>query len=132
MDTTTREMEFGSSSGPAFGQEADEPMSRGDQARATYEKAKEKASEVATKMADAASYVGHKAEDAATYVGQKADRATCAVGGALEETGHYLREDGLRNISEDVTNVIRRNPVPSLLVGVGFGFLLAQAMSRRG
>lgn len=68
---------------------------------------------------------------AAAYAGQKAEDATSSVGGALENTGHYLKEDGLRHIASDVTELIRRNPVPAMLIGIGLGFLVAQASSRR-
>ncbi len=68
---------------------------------------------------------------AAAYAGQKAEDATSSVGGALENTGHYLKEDGLRHIASDVTELIRRNPIPAMLIGIGLGFLVAQASSRR-
>jgi hypothetical protein len=31
----------------------------------------------------------------------------------------------------DLTNLIKRNPIPSLLIGVGLGFLLARITSSR-
>jgi hypothetical protein len=34
-------------------------------------------------------------------------------------------------MAEDVTNLIRRNPIPALLIGIGAGFLLARAMTPR-
>ena len=34
----------------------------------------------------------------------------------------------LREIGDDLTNLIRRNPIPALLLGVGVGFLLARAI----
>ena len=55
---------------------------------------------------------------AAAYAGQKAEDATSSVG-------------GLRHIASDVTELIRRNPVPAMLIGIGLGFLVAQASSRR-
>lgn len=81
---------------------------------------------------DVASNIGHNVSDAASYVRHKADDAAATVGGALEDTGHYLREDGVHNIATDLTNVIRRNPVSSLLAGMAVGFLIAQATQRRG
>ena len=33
-------------------------------------------------------------------------------------------------MAEDLTDLIRRNPIPALLVGVGLGFLLARATTR--
>lgn len=80
---------------------------------------------------EAASTVAHSVSDAATYVGQKAESATSSVGGAMENTGHYLKNDGLQHMTSDVAEMIRRNPVPAVLIGMGLGFLLAQATSRR-
>jgi len=45
----------------------------------------------------------------------------------LESSGHYLQEEGIAGIADDLTDVIRRNPIPALLVGIGLGFLLARA-----
>jgi hypothetical protein len=33
-------------------------------------------------------------------------------------------------MGEDLTNLIRRNPLPAVLVGIGIGYLLARATSR--
>jgi hypothetical protein len=49
-----------------------------------------------------------------------------AVGEKFETGGRYLEEKGLKGIGDDVTNLIRNNPVPSLLVGMGVGFLIAK------
>lgn len=79
----------------------------------------------------AAANVASSVSDAASYAGQKAEDATGSVGGALESTGHYLKEDGLRHIASDATELIRRNPMPAMLLGVGLGFLVALASGRR-
>jgi len=103
-----------------------------------------------------ASAAVHKAEDAGTFVGHRAEDATGAVGSGmkqlgstirenapkqgmlagagaavadtLESGGRYLEEHKLQEIGEDVTNMIRRNPIPAVLIGIGIGFLLAKAM----
>jgi hypothetical protein len=122
------------------------------------DKAREMASNVADKARDAASNVADKAKDAASTLGQKAEDATHAVGsgmqslggtvreklphegaigaaassiaGSLESGGQYLKEEGLSGIAEDVTNLIRRNPVPAMLVGLALGFIIARATTR--
>jgi hypothetical protein len=53
-----------------------------------------------------------------------------AVAKKLEAGGHYLEEKGLKGIGEDITSMIRRNPVPALLIGMGVGFLVARMMRR--
>jgi hypothetical protein len=102
------------------------------------------ASTVAQKAGDAASYAGRKAEDAASGLGSgmkslagtirehtpdkgMLGSATSAVADTLESGGRYLQEHGLSGIGDDMTNLIRRNPIPAVLVGIGIGFLLARA-----
>lgn len=119
------------------------------------ETAKETASAMGEAARGAASAVAEKAGEAATYVGKKAEGATSAVGsgmknlagtirenmphegvlgsaggavaGTLESGGRYLEQHGLSGIGEDVTGLIRRNPVPAVLIGIGIGFLIARA-----
>jgi hypothetical protein len=59
------------------------------------------------------------------YVGQ----ATRGIAGGLEQGGQYLREEGLTGAFEDMTNIIRRNPLPALVIGFGIGFLLGNLTS---
>jgi hypothetical protein len=110
-------------------------------------KAKDVGAAVTQKMGEAASFVGKRAEDAAAAMGAgmkslggtirehapnsgMAGSATTAVADSLESGGRYLQEHGLSGICADLTNVIRRNPIPALLIGIGAGFLLARATSR--
>lgn len=111
------------------------------------------------KLHDAASCVAHAAEHAAAYVGQTAETAAAAVGSrlqslstgvrehmpssglcgsassaladTLEKAGHDLQKEGLRGIAQDMTDLVRRNPIPALLLGVGVGFLVGRATTRR-
>lgn len=117
--------------------------------------AKEMASNVGDAAKSAASTVAQKAGDAASFVGKKVEGATTSVAGSmkslagtirentgdegilgsagdavastLESSGRYLEEHGLSGIGDDMTNVIRRNPIPAVLIGVGIGYLLAKA-----
>jgi len=114
-----------------------------DQASNLLDKAKQAAGAVADKARDVASNLGHKAENATESVGSgmqslagtlrdKAPHggflggAASGVAGALDSSGRYLEEQGLSGMAEDVTNMIRRNPIPAVLLGVGLGFLLAR------
>jgi len=126
-----------------------------DVAGGAMDKARDAASGAMDKAKDAASGAMDKAKDVATDFGKKAEDATHAVGSGmkslagsmreslpkegvlgtasstvargLEASGKYLESEGLAGIAEDMTNVIRRNPIPALFVGVGLGFLLARA-----
>lgn len=121
----------------------------------TVDKGKDLAKDMVGKGKDAASSALKTAGDVTSAVGKKAEQATAAVGSgihslgetihengpqdglpgrvtgtvadALENTGKYLEEHGLSGIAEDVTNLVRRNPIPALLVGIGIGFLVARA-----
>jgi len=118
-----------------------------DAANDTANKAKDMASSVSQKVGDAASFVGQKAEDATSAMGAgmkslggtirenlprtgMAGTASSAVADTLESGGRYLQEHGLGGIGSDLTTLIRRNPIPALLIGIGTGFLLARATSR--
>jgi hypothetical protein len=107
---------------------------------------KEAASNVAQKTAAAGSFLAHKAEDATTAVGgefkslagamrDKGPRegmlgnANAAVASSLDTCGREL-EHGLSGVGADVTNLVRRHPVPALLIGVGLGFLMARVISK--
>jgi hypothetical protein len=126
-----------------------------DAGTAVADKAKEMASTVAERAKDVGATMTHRAEDMASNIGHKAQEATSAVGGSmkslagtvrenlpregmmgratsavadtLESGGRYLEQEGLRGVTEDFTNLIRRNPIPAVLVGIGIGFLIARA-----
>jgi len=53
-------------------------------------------------------------------------KATGAVAGALESGGKYLEDKKISGMADDLTDMIKRNPIPALLIGVGLGFLLAR------
>jgi hypothetical protein len=135
--------------GSTFGEKAREAASAvGEKARdaasSVADKAREAASSVAGTASGLASSAGHKIEDATSAVGsgmkslagtirEKAPHsgmmgsASSSVAEGLESGGRYLQEHGLGGIAEDVTNLVRRNPIPALFVGIGLGFLLARA-----
>jgi hypothetical protein len=56
--------------------------------------------------------------------------ATSTLASGLENTGRYLQQEGLTGMTDDVTNLIRRNPLPAMLLGIGLGFVLARAITR--
>lgn len=104
---------------------------------------KELASNAGQAVGSAATAVGHKAEDAVGSVGRGMEslgekmrekgpdhgllgKATGAVAGALETGGKYLEDKKISGMAEDFTDLIRRNPIPALLIGIGLGFLLAR------
>lgn len=112
-------------------------------AGAVVEKAKEAAGDALRAGQNAAQAVGHAADTATSKVGEGLQSlghtvrergpdngmlgsATQSVAGSLEQGGRYLQQEGLSGVTDDLTNLIKRNPIPALLVGIGLGFLLAR------
>jgi hypothetical protein len=56
--------------------------------------------------------------------------AATAVAEKLDVAGSYLQEKDLNHVLSDVSSMIRRYPVPALLVGLGIGYLLARSTRR--
>jgi len=137
--------------------QAQENMERAKEAAGTAtEKVKEAASHAGQAVSGMASAAGQAAGNAASAVGHKAEDITAKAGrgmqslgekirekgpesgflgtatekvaGALESSGQYLEEKNLHGMAEDITGLIRRNPIPALLIGIGVGFLLARVM----
>jgi len=120
------------------------------------DKAKDFVGQMGDKTREAASAVGDMASNAASNVGKSADKmassagssvqhfadtikekgphggvlgdATRAVADTIHEGGKYLEQEGLSGMMDDVTNVIRRNPLPAVLVGIGLGFLIGRTL----
>jgi len=120
------------------------------------DKAKDAASSIADRAKDAATNVGQAASNVASTIGHKAEEATASVGGGIQSLGHTVREKGpesgmlgsateavagalessgkyledknLTGMVDDLSGLIRRNPIPALLLGIGIGFLLARTL----
>lgn len=118
--------------GATTGQRHEESSTAGQ----LMEKARETAATVGRKAEDAAGAVGSSMQSLAGTVRERGPRegvfgnASSQVAGALETSGRYLQEEGFSGMMDDVTGLIRRNPLPAVLIGIGIGFLLARTTSR--
>jgi hypothetical protein len=147
-----------STTNPLKNEHASTPNQVGQPGPAPAERVAEVTSSLRELVQDAASGITHAAEGAASYVGKKAGQATAAVGGgltaagsnvrehapqggmaggascavadSLENTGRYLQTEGLTGVADEVTSLVRRYPIPAVLVGVGVGFLISRAATR--
>jgi len=126
-----------------------------DTAGQAMDKARDVAAQAVDKAKDAASSVGEMVGHAASNVGKKADDLTSSAGTGLKnfgdtirehapqgmlgdaaktvasttkQVGRYLEEEGLSGMFDDVTSMIKRNPIPAVLVGVGLGVLLGRLL----
>ncbi|HLW66201.1 MAG TPA: hypothetical protein VKS79_12890 [Gemmataceae bacterium] len=130
----------------------------GGMATGVADKASETASKVGDRAQEMASSAMHKAKDVAGKAEERTDKALGNVGSGmqslagtirekaphegflgtassrvaetLDSGGRYLQEQGISGLADDLTDVIRRNPIPAIFVGVACGFLLARAFRR--
>jgi len=119
-----------------------------DQASDFASRAADKAGEYASRAADKAgqyaSAAGEKAENAASSVGHgmrsAADtlrenlpregmlgKASSSMADTLESSGRYIEDKGFSGVADDVAGLIRRNPIPAVLIALGVGFILARS-----
>ena len=56
--------------------------------------------------------------------------AAGAVANRLESGGRYLQEHGVSEITDDLGNVVRRNPFSTLCIAFGVGFLIGMVARR--
>jgi ElaB/YqjD/DUF883 family membrane-anchored ribosome-binding protein len=118
----------------------------GDVGSAIKDKAAEYGTALKDKASEVGSTIGHKAEDATSAVGSGmhtvADKvrdnapqsgmlgnAGRSVASALDSAGHYVEDKNLSGMMEDVTALVKRNPIPALMIGLGIGFLLGRVLS---
>jgi hypothetical protein len=114
---------------------------------AIKDKASDLASGVAERASDLASNVAERVDSGIHATGKGIENlaqglrdntpndgflgaASSRVAETLETSGKYLEEHGMSDMVNDLTDIIRRNPIPAVLVGVGIGFVLARATSR--
>jgi len=103
------------------------------------------AREAASSISSAASAAVGKAREAMSQVGEKVSSMTGslrdkaaeplrsaagAVSAQWEAGREYIREHDLSDMGQEVTNVIRRHPLPAILAAFGVGVLLGSALRR--
>ena len=77
-----------------------------------------------------------KAKGYASNVSEQAGQVASRIGNSVEQTYEssrdYVTHRGLSGMGEDVTDLIRKNPLPAVFIGLGIGFLLALRGAPRG
>ncbi len=122
------------------------------------DKAKDAAAAVGEMAGHAASAVGAMASQAACDASKKADElaanagvriqglgdqlskntphegvlgiASQAVANTVTESGAYLERAKLSGIAERIAQVIRQNPIPAVLIGIGLGWFAASKLRK--
>ena len=105
-----------------------------------YDDAKTKAQELGTaaaeKVGGATKAVGEKMSSLAGTLRESVPRegtigsAAQTVANQLDNAGSYLQDNTFENMARDVTGLIRRYPIHSLLIGVGIGYLFSRRSER--
>lgn len=105
-----------------------------------YGDAKAKAQELGSAAAERASgatkTVGEKMSSLAGTLRENAPHegtfgsAAQSVANQLDNAGSYLQDQTFDNMARDVTGLIRRYPIQSLLIGLGIGYLFSRRSER--
>ena len=119
-------------------------------------KAKEAVASVGEMASHAGSAVGAMASQTACDVGKKADELTASAGVGIQglsdrlsknaphsgvlgnasqavaktvrDGGEYLEGAKLSGITEDVAQLVRRNPIPAVLIAIGLGWFVGRKL----
>jgi len=109
---------------------ATDAMDKVKQTAASFgEAASKKAADVSNAVGDGMKNLGGKIRETMPnegYLGQ----ASRSVADSLECGGKYLAKEGLSGMADDVGEVIKRNPLPAVLVGIGLGFLIGRTLRK--
>jgi ElaB/YqjD/DUF883 family membrane-anchored ribosome-binding protein len=118
-----------------FGQAADKAREAAGQAgEALRDTASATGQAVANKAEQATAAVGSGMHNLADTVRQHTPEsgmlgsASRSVADTLDTTGRYIEDRNLSGMMEDLTGLVRRNPIPAVLIGLGVGFLLGRAL----
>jgi uncharacterized protein YjbJ (UPF0337 family) len=75
-----------------------------------------------------ASTVTETAGSAAAKTQEMVAAAATAVTNTVTGAGTYVQEKGVQALPGDLVGLIRRHPVPALLIGLGIGFVLGRSL----
>jgi len=100
----------------------------------TVSKVAENVTKVAENVSQGAQQMASKAYESAQ---QAASRAADSVSGGIKSVTHgvesaaeYVHDKGVSGMADDITGIIRRHPLPAVLVALGIGFMLASVTRR--
>jgi uncharacterized protein YjbJ (UPF0337 family) len=135
-----RFQEYGIQSGNVGQEIKDAGQNVAQSAANAYGDAKAKAQELGTaaaeKVGGATKAVGETMSSWAGTIRESAPQegtigsAAKTVANQLENAGSYLQDNTFENMARDVTALIRRYPIQSLLVGLGVGYLFSRRSER--
>jgi len=127
---------------------ADMAQDAADECRSAAGYVADQVKDAANQASKAGAYIESRAEDATSSIGSglkaagesvrnyapqdgRLGQASSAVAQTLSQTGDYIEREGLGGIANDIATLIKKNPIPTLLLGIGLGFLIASATARK-
>jgi len=101
----------------------------------TRDMASDAAEQVEDRAESVIGVVGEKMSSLASNIRENAPSgkigdAANSVASSLESGGEYLANRKLSELASDLTDVVKRNPIPSFLLGIGLGVVVARALTR--
>lgn len=108
------------------GQFADKASGAVQGARKMTENLGERAGDALHTMGSSMKSAGESIREALPQSGMLG-AASSRIADTLDSTGRYFEQHNFANIGEDLTGMVRRNPIPALLCAAAVGFLLARA-----
>jgi uncharacterized protein YjbJ (UPF0337 family) len=88
------------------------------------------AATVTTAAQDVASSVAETAGTAAGKAQEMVGAAATAVTDTVAGAGTYLQDKGMQALPADLNGLIRRYPVPAVLIGLGIGLLVGRSLGK--
>ena len=79
---------------------------------------------------DAIDSAASSIKSAASATGDAVSGFAKKAAGAFDSSAEYMRNNDLKSMASDVTDVVKRNPGPALLAAVAVGFLAGAALRR--
>jgi ElaB/YqjD/DUF883 family membrane-anchored ribosome-binding protein len=109
--------------------------SAGEIADTVRQKASQAGTEVAAKTDAALESTGERLGDLADTVRANAPSGTVGqvahrAADAIEQSGEYLQQHTTSDIISDLTDLVRRRPIASILVAAGIGYLFMRSRRR--
>lgn len=93
---------------------------------------RESADSLAHQAGDRARHTVEAARRSATQAAERANEmaaeAQARARQAAEQVGDYFSEHNVRGVIDEATSLIRRHPIPAVLIGIGIGAVLAVCM----
>ena len=103
-------------------------MSAKEQISDTTHKITDKARELAGAAELHVNSAAHAAGAGLEKISGAVGRGSTSVTQGVERMGRFLQERDLRDMGGEVTRLVRRYPITSLMVGLGVGFLLRRLL----